>query len=423
MANNLLTIKMITREALRLYRNSNSFLKNVDTQYDSSFAKTGAKIGNNLNIRLPNDYVVGTGPTITPQGTTERQTSLSITNQFNVAMSFSSSDMALSLDDFSKRILAPAVNRLAGQVAMTLMSTVDAATMGGQGPAQHFVHNTDGSGNTISPTAATVLQGGAILTNNGVPEGTRRVAMVDPMTEARLVTGFSGLFNPQSKIGDQFETGLLSKNTLGFDWYRDQTILKHNTGTLTGVTVNGASQTGTALTVTVAAGGSVSLNPGDVFTVAGVYGVNYTTGASTGTLRQFTYNGTETLTIAASGSGSIPIYPALTPTGSTPGAQVAYGTVTASPATGAVLTLANTAGESYRANLLYVPEAFTMATADLPMDNRQGVEMHRESYDGVSMRMAQQYNVMTDQFITRLDVLCGMALLRPEWVVRMADAI
>lgn len=49
--------------------------------------------------------------------------------------------------------------------------------------------------------------------------------------------------------------------------------------------------------------------------------------------------------------------------------------------------------------------------------------MHREAWDGVSMRMAQQYNIMTDQFITRLDVLCGMALIRPEWVVRMADAI
>jgi len=115
-ANSLLTIKMITREALRVFRNTNSFLKNVDTQYDSYYARSGAKIGQTLNIRLPNDYVVGSGPTITPQSTNERQTSLSITNQFNVAMSFSSADRALSLDDFSKRIITPAVNRLAGQV-------------------------------------------------------------------------------------------------------------------------------------------------------------------------------------------------------------------------------------------------------------------------------------------------------------------
>ncbi|WP_025841373.1 P22 phage major capsid protein family protein [Asaia platycodi] len=423
MANSLLTIKMITREALRVFRNTNSFPKNVDTQYDSYYARSSAKIGQTLNIRLPNDYVVGSGPTITPQSTNERQTSLSITNQFNVAMSFSSADRALSLDDFSKRIITPAVNRLAGQVARTLMSTVDAATMGGQGPAQHFVHNTDASNNTISPTAATVLQAGAILTNNGVPEGIRRVAMVDPMTEARLVNGFTGLFNPQAKIGDQYETGLLSKNTLGFDWYRDQTIIKHATGNLAGVTVNGAGQTGTVLAVSVGSGGALTLNPGDVFTIAGVFGVNFTTGDSTGTARQFTYNGTTPLTIAAGASGSVPIYPGIVPTGAGAGSQVAYGTVTTSPAAGAALTLANVAGETYRSNLLYVPEAFTMATADLPMDSQQGVEMHREAWDGVSMRMAQQYNIMTDQFITRLDVLCGMALIRPEWVVRMADAI
>lgn len=421
MANQLLTPKMLTREALRLYRNSNSFLKNVDTQYDNSFAKTGAKIGNTLNIRLPNDYVVGNGPTISPQSTVERQTSLSITNQFNVPMSFSSADLALSLDDFSRRILAPAVNRLAGMTASTLMSTVDQATMGGQGPAQHFVHNTDGSGNTIAPVAETVLQGGAVLTNNGVPEGTRRIALVDPLTEARLVSGLSGLFNPQTKIGDQFETGMLSKDTLGFDWYRDQTILKHASGTMTGVTVNGAGQTGTSLSVSVGTGGSVALNPGDVFTIAGVYGVNYITGASTGILRQFV--ATQAVTIAAGASGTISFFPAITPTGSTAGTQVAYGTVTVGPAAAAAVTLANTAGEIYRANLLYVPDAFTMATADLPVTNDEGAKMWRESYDGVSMRLASQYNIMTDQFITRLDILCGMACLRPEWVVRLADAI
>ena len=43
MANALLTPQMITREALRLFKNSNLFLRNIDTQYDDSFAKTGAR--------------------------------------------------------------------------------------------------------------------------------------------------------------------------------------------------------------------------------------------------------------------------------------------------------------------------------------------------------------------------------------------
>ena len=52
MSNSLLTINMITREAVRLWKNSNEFLRNIDTQYDDSFAKTGAKIGTALRIRL-----------------------------------------------------------------------------------------------------------------------------------------------------------------------------------------------------------------------------------------------------------------------------------------------------------------------------------------------------------------------------------
>ena len=62
MANSLLTINMITREAVRLWKNSNAFIKHVDMQYDDNFARTGAKIGTSLRIRLPNDFTVRTGP-------------------------------------------------------------------------------------------------------------------------------------------------------------------------------------------------------------------------------------------------------------------------------------------------------------------------------------------------------------------------
>ena len=67
MANSLLTINMITREAIELFKNSNEFLKNIDQQYDDSFARDGAKIGQSLRIRLPNDYTVSTGPAAQPQ--------------------------------------------------------------------------------------------------------------------------------------------------------------------------------------------------------------------------------------------------------------------------------------------------------------------------------------------------------------------
>ncbi len=72
MANTLLTINMITREAVRLWKNSNAFIQNVDMQYDSSFAVSGAKIGSSLRIRLPNDFTVTTGPALSVQDTAEQ---------------------------------------------------------------------------------------------------------------------------------------------------------------------------------------------------------------------------------------------------------------------------------------------------------------------------------------------------------------
>ena len=87
MANSLLTIDMITREAVRLFRNSNWFLRTIGRQFDEEFGRAGAKIGQQLRIRLPNDYTLRTGPTAVPQGTNEQQTTLVLATQMGVDVS------------------------------------------------------------------------------------------------------------------------------------------------------------------------------------------------------------------------------------------------------------------------------------------------------------------------------------------------
>jgi hypothetical protein len=53
MSNNLLTISMITNEALMVLENELTFSSEVDRNYDDQFAVTGAKIGATLNVRRP----------------------------------------------------------------------------------------------------------------------------------------------------------------------------------------------------------------------------------------------------------------------------------------------------------------------------------------------------------------------------------
>jgi hypothetical protein len=64
---------------VRLWKNSNAFIQNINMQYDDSFARTGAKIGTSLRIRLPNDYTVRTGPALQAQDTAEVNTTLTTT--------------------------------------------------------------------------------------------------------------------------------------------------------------------------------------------------------------------------------------------------------------------------------------------------------------------------------------------------------
>jgi hypothetical protein len=78
MANTLLTRLEITRKAIRLFTNSNAFIKSMPRQYDNQYAVSGAKIGATLKVRLPNDYTVTDGPGLSLQDTAEQQTTLTV---------------------------------------------------------------------------------------------------------------------------------------------------------------------------------------------------------------------------------------------------------------------------------------------------------------------------------------------------------
>src|SRR5262249_8747803 len=158
-----------------------------------------------------------------------------------------------------------------------------------------------------------------------------------------------GLFNPSQRISTQYESGAM-RNALGFDWARDQTVIKHTAGSYnSAATVSGANQIGNSLTVTATSG---TLKKGDIITLGTLGGAravnagNRVTKVSTGTLRQFAVTAD-----MASGATSIPIYPAIVPgtaayNSSTGDGANQYQTVTQSPPSGAAVTLVQKASET-----------------------------------------------------------------------------
>lgn len=414
MANTYLTIDMITAEAVMLFKNSNLFIMNMDTQYDDQFARDGAKIGSTLRIRLPSDFVVTDGPAMQLQDNTQQYTTLTVTSQKNVATPYTTAERTMSIDNYSELVIAPMVNALCGKVAQTIMN-------GSEGGVCNLVANVDGGGNIISPTMDQFTGANAVLDDQGANMMDRR-CVNDPTTDARTVGSLAGLLNPVSEISAQFRSGMM-KSGLGYDrFFRDQTVIKHTTGTFSaGGTVAGAGQStstsGGNLTVAAITG---TFRKGDIVTIDGVNAVNRVTKQSLGTLRQFVITADVVTTATA-----LPLYPGIIgPVGGVAGgADQQYQTVDALPLNGAQVRLVTPAGSVYRKSLAYTQKAVTMATADLVMPKKAVEEASRTEFNGVSMRMLTDYLPQTDQLATRLDVLFGFKYIRPEWLCVVADRI
>lgn len=399
MANTILTRQEITREFLRLLINNLVAVRSINRQYDNQFAKSGGKIGSDLKIRLPNQYAIRTGATMSVQDTTQRSTTLTVANQIGVDVQFSSVELTLSLDDFSKNVLEPAAATLGNEMDRLICALYKDVFM------------SVGTPGTTPATAATILAAGQKLDEAGVPR-TGRAMIVNPAANAALVDGMKGFFNPQGTLSDQFKKGTIGNAVLGFDTIgMDQNIATHTVGALGGTPlVNGASQTGSSLvTDGWTAAAANRLKQGDVFTIAGVYAVNTMSKQSTGALQQFTV--TADTASDAAGNATVPISPAIVASGP-------YQNVSGSPADNAALTVLGTAATQYPQNLAFHKDAFTLVTADLEMPP-SGWDSHRETYENISIRYIRGFDIVNDKFPARFDILYGMKALRPEMACRV----
>jgi len=122
MSNNLLTISKVTNEALMVLENSLTFTAEINRDYDDQFAVTGAKIGNTLNVRRPGRFIGTSGPALNVEDFNETYVPVVLGDttkygdQFHVDTQFTTQDLALSLGDFSDRVVKPAVAAIANRI-------------------------------------------------------------------------------------------------------------------------------------------------------------------------------------------------------------------------------------------------------------------------------------------------------------------
>lgn len=449
---------MITNRALPVLTNLCTLTDKFNRQYDKEFGVKGRKIGATCNVRMPPRYLGTFGPALNVEPSTENYVPVPILYQFHVDIQFNTINMLLDIDEFETRFIEPACMAVGNRIDS------DGSYFGFQ--------NTANMGGTLGTPPTSYLQfalGRAILVSEGMPKGEIPSAVLHPIAMATMGDSLKGLYNPQARVSEIYETGMVAKKTAGFDWFEDPNVANYTSGVLAGTPVlaGGTSASGgtALLTSGWAQTGTFELSGlgtspqtvavGDTLQVKGVYPVNPQSRGQYGTtLKQFVVlppgGYAQMVGVAAPGG---PQFAAATLAHGTFNSTVGtsgYGTYTAT--SGGLLTV--TVGEclisggqfqncsaapvspytvtingqsgigtstATTQHLCFHRDAFALAFVDLPLP-RTAVEASR-AYDedlGISIRVATQYTINNDAEPTRLDVAYGFASLYRQLAYRVA---
>jgi len=391
----------ITRKALSILHNNLIFCKTINRQYDDRFARSGAKNGGTLLIREPNQFTVRSGAVMDTQDVTESTQTLTVATQRGVDINFSSVELTLSMDDFADRILRPAMTRLAAEIDSIVLTACAKAVY-------NMVYTTIGT----APDTVDVRSARVKLAKGLAPISDRFMIM-ESLSMNAVAVDVPTWYHSGSEIAKAYDTGLMGRFS-GFEFYETEMIPTVTNGSRDDTTPICNTSTGITsgdATITTS-GGDGTLVVGDVFTIADVYAVNPETKAAYDHLQQFVVLEAEAADFTTIEASPTPI---------TSGAKQNVSLVSAGASKALVFVGAGgsgTASTGFPQNLAYHKDAFTLVTADLEMIKGADM-MAREVYDGISMRLWRDGDIVNDKVPCRLDVLFGYKAVRPEWACRL----
>jgi hypothetical protein len=410
-ANTLLTNDIVTYEALDILENTYNAMIHINSEYSNQFEFGGAVLGQTLNIRKPPRYLGRLGQAAQIEAITETQVPLTLSYQRGVDTQVSSQQLTLDIDNYRKRVLEPQVVRVSNLIDQDVC-----------GLAQG-INNFVGTPGTTPTALSTYLAAKTKLDNNAAPMDGGRCMFLNPAAESSIVDNLKGLFQAANEIREQYLSGMMGRS-IGFDWYMDQNVYVHTVGALGSSTpIVGTSPSSGATTVSTTGWSTGTLNAGDVIsfisTSTPVNAVNPQSYQSTGQAMQFVVTAT---TSDSGGTMVIPFAPAIIG----PGSQLQN--VTNLPATSTSVyvfdtvstSFANITGKVTPQNLAVHKDFGTLAMVDMPLPGGTDKAYRAASRkSGKSIRVIRDYVATSDQWIQRLDVLYGVAVLRQELACRV----
>lgn len=405
--NTLITPNWVTTDTATGFLDSTKLIGRFDRQWDDQWSNLpeGAKIGATANIRLEQRWLVTEGQAFQQQAVLNQTVPISINHQFNTGMAWSSAQATLEIEDVQSRLTRPAGKRMAAKWDRVAGAEV-----------YKSVYFSVGTPGVDISSNSTYGQAAAMLLEQAVPD--EFLGVISPNQSNVTAAANQAYFNPTAVISEMFKSGKVSGAFQGLsEVYSDPLLPMHTTGTFTASTpaVNGSGLTGSTLATD--GWGTYALKAGDVFTLDGVYATNpLEQDLDMGRLMQFTL----TADLSGSTTATLAFSPAIVTSGplqnvtNAPADNAAISFLGATGTVGATMSATRS-----RQNLIFHPKAFAFVMVDLDK-NLPGAEVGyvSDKETRVKMRWANQWNGQTDQKLSRVDTMGGVAAVLPYFAVR-----
>jgi len=379
MANTILTIDDIAKEALMLLRSTLVGVKLFDRRYETNFTGT-EMIGDTIRIRRRGSGTVREfTSSITVDDITESNVNLVLEKHYDLSFAVTSKQWTLDLQSFSEQLLAPNVLKMAEQIdAYALTKLKHLPHIGGVGETS-FNGSTAVLPGALPSTVGHLAAINRKLDDQKVPMA-ERVQLVSPTYKQALLS--VDTFVEADKRGDggtaleQARMGQLMSMSHFMDQNVDSTTV-HTAGTMATAALDGALAIGaTSIPYDTGDAASGTWKAGDIVTITG-YGNVVVAADNT----------------ASSNAGTLTI--------EEPIKEVV--------ADGAVMTMYDPAGTRTLHGAAFNPRAFAFAA--VPLEIPQEADGAVISYEDLSIRLIRDYNITTKTSTISMDCLVGGVLV------------
>jgi len=401
MPNQFINTQLVSNTALAMFANNSPFTMTGSRIYQDDFQNSGYKIGDTLQVRRQNNFIVGDGSTAVPQDIIETVETITVAHQYHALIAYTIQDLSLRIEDFSRMFIQPAIQNIITQMERDVCASAEQQLYFFTGTAGTPIN----SFQTVDLAGAKLLEQGVNISSDAYLAMTVRDGS---SLKSALLNNFTPVFNED--IVRQSAIGHLSY----FDIFQSQNIVKHTAGagpTLTPgdtLTVNGAVASGNTI---ILAGATINVTnyflPGDLISIAGVHSVNPLSRASTGQNMQFVI--TQAANSTGGGAVTITVAPVIISTSSSP-----LQNVDNPIPTGAAVTVI----PSYNVNVAYPARGLDIVCPPLYKLQVPYSSVAIDPETGLSLAVTQTGDILGYQNLMRLDILCGFQW-HPQYAVKL----